>query len=86
MSVSSEEFLQSILERTNRVIPFDDLPQERVDPIWDDLKTACGLTIRELSVLKNRRCTPAATTAALGKYIYIILIISYSKLTWILLI
>ena len=33
--------------------PFEDLPNDRSDPLWVDIKEECGLTTPEVSALKN---------------------------------
>ena len=33
--------------------PFEDLPKDRSDPLWIDIKKECDLTLPEVSALKN---------------------------------
>lgn len=37
-------------------ILYDNLPKDRVDPLWNVIKDDCGLTLDELSALKNSVC------------------------------
>ena len=48
------------MPRANPPIPpmdFFDLPAERYDNLWETIQTAYGLSIPELSAIKNARCS-----------------------------
>jgi len=35
---------------------FEDLPNDRSDPLWTEIRTTYNLSLAELSALKNARC------------------------------
>ena len=53
---------ESNLDASKRLIskinfPFDDLPSDRNDPLWNTIQTQAGLSLPQLSALKNARCS-----------------------------
>jgi hypothetical protein len=50
---------QKLLGNDDTVPPFnfDSLPLDRNDSIWDRIETKYGLTLPELSALKNAKCS-----------------------------
>lgn len=49
--LSSLENVKGKLEMM--LFPFEDLPNDRNDPVWDKIEKKCDLTLPELSALKN---------------------------------
>ena len=44
------------------VIDFEDLPKDRNDNLWNEIRELCRLTIAEVSALKNAVCSPPPGT------------------------
>ena len=67
--VIKEAMAESNLEAGRRVvqklnIPFEDLPADRNDSLWNKIEERAGLTLGQLSALKNARCPAAGTAGA----------------------
>ena len=58
--VSSLESANTKLKRNN--FPFGDLPHDRSDPLWTEIRREYGLSLPEVSALKN---ASAGTTSNL---------------------
>lgn len=56
--------LASAKDKIRSGIEFDDLPGDRIDPLWDRIEKTFVLTPPELSALKNARCGHAPPSAS----------------------
>ena len=63
MSSSSSSLDSADLTSAKRkiapLIDFSSLPASVIDPLWDRVEAAAGLTLGELGALKNARCATA---------------------------
>jgi hypothetical protein len=50
--------LNSGKTKLGTIIAFDNLPKDRNDSLWTEIRTDCDLTLNELSALKNAACPP----------------------------
>jgi hypothetical protein len=48
--------LDSGKTKLGTIIAFENLPKDRNDSLWTEIRTDCGLTLDELSALKNAVC------------------------------
>jgi hypothetical protein len=48
--------LDSGKTKLGTIISFENLPKDRNDSLWTEIRTDCGLTLDELSALKNAVC------------------------------
>jgi hypothetical protein len=39
-------------------ILFENLPKDRNEPLWSEIRNNCNLTLDEVSALKNSVCSP----------------------------
>jgi hypothetical protein len=51
-----ENSYQRALRKIDAHIKFEELPNDRADPLWLQIQSIANLSIGELSVLKNERC------------------------------
>ena len=56
--------------------PFEDLPTDRSDPAWNDIRKECGLLLPEFTALKNE----VAGTTPKSVYSISLFVDSYSNL------
>jgi hypothetical protein len=50
--------LESAKVKLGNYIVYEDLPRDRIDPLWAEIRLECGLTVGELSAL-NAVCSPS---------------------------
>jgi hypothetical protein len=60
MSESTLESAKSALASGNPPYPFSDLPNDRNDCLWTEIRTEYQLSLPQLSALKNERCSDAS--------------------------
>ena len=57
MAQTSARFKINNLNSTLQPFQFENLPSDRNDEIWSRIEIIYGLSLEELSALKNSRCT-----------------------------
>lgn len=65
----SLETAKEALHKNN--FPFDDLPNDRIDPLWDKIQTEFSLSLAQVSALKNAKIpvpimSPSTSTSELS--------------------
>jgi hypothetical protein len=58
---SNLDSAQQLLENHSSPFPLSDLPTDRSDPVWGEIKTEYGLNLPQLSALKNSVTSSSGT-------------------------